>query len=71
MAQLADGLVLDLADTLTGNAKDLTHFFQGVGAAVVHTKAHAQHIGFTLGEGVQDLLQCFRSDLCSVRNQTL
>ena len=26
MAQLADGLVLNLADTLTGNAKDLTHF---------------------------------------------
>ena len=31
MAQLADGLVLDLADTLTGNAEDLTHFLQSVG----------------------------------------
>ena len=35
MAQLADGLVLDLADTLTGNAEDLAHLFQSMGAAVV------------------------------------
>ena len=34
MAELADGLVLDLADTLTGHTEDLTHFLQGVGAAV-------------------------------------
>ena len=58
VAQLADGLIFDLADTLTGNAKDLAHFLQGVGAAVVHTEAHTQHISLTLGQRVQDLLQC-------------
>ena len=51
MAQLADGLVFDLADTLTGNAEDLAHFLQGVGAAVVHTETHPQNIGFTFGQG--------------------
>ena len=59
VAQLADCLVFNLTDTLTGNTKVLTHFFQGVGTAVIHTKTHAQHICLTLGQGVQDLLQCF------------
>ena len=45
MAQLPDGLILDLADTLTGNTKDLAHFLQGVGTAVVHTEPHPQHVG--------------------------
>ena len=59
VTQLADGLVFDLADTLTGNAEDLTHFFQCVGTAVVHTEAHPQNIGFPLGQGVQNFLQGF------------
>ena len=49
VAELADGLVLDLADTLTGNAEDLAHFLQGVGAAVVHAEAHTQNVSFPLG----------------------
>ena len=57
MTQLTDSLVFDLADTLTGNAENLTHFLQSVGAAVVHTKTHTQHICLTLGEGVQNFLQ--------------
>ena len=57
MAQLPDGLVFDLADTLTGHVEDVAHFLQGVGTAVIHAETHTQHIGFALGQGVQDLLQ--------------
>jgi len=59
VTQFADGLVFDLTDPLTGNAEDLTHFFQGVGAAVVHTEPHTEHIGLPFGKGVQNLLQGF------------
>ena len=57
MAQLPNGLVLNLADSFPGHAENLTHFFQGVGASVVHTKAHPQYIGFPLGEGAQNFFQ--------------
>ena len=57
VAELADGLVFNLADTLPGDAKNLAHFFQGVGAAVGHAEAHPQHLGFPLGQGSKNLLQ--------------
>ena len=36
--QLADGLGLDLADTLTGNTEVAAHLLQRAGAAIVQTK---------------------------------
>ena len=57
MAELPDRLVLDLADPLTGDAEELAHFLQGVGPAVVHAEAHAQHIRFPLRQGAQNLFQ--------------
>ena len=57
MAELPDGFVFDLADTLSGHAEDLAHLFQGVGTAVVHTEAHPQHVGFPLGKRPQNFLQ--------------
>ena len=59
MAELPDSLVLDLADPLTGDAEDLAHLLQGVGATVVHAEAHPQHVRFPLGEGTQNLFQGF------------
>ncbi len=51
MAQLANGLVFDLADSLPGDAENLAYFFQGVGAAVVHAEAHPQHISLPVCQG--------------------
>ena len=51
VAEFADGLVLNLADTLTGNAENLANFLQGMGPAVVHAETHPKHIGFALGQG--------------------
>ena len=39
--QLADRLCLDLAHTLTGNAKVTANLFQRTGTAIVQTKAQA------------------------------
>ena len=39
MAQLSEGLGLDLADALPGNVEFLAHFLQGAGAAVLDAEA--------------------------------
>ena len=39
MAQLSEGLGLDLADALPGNVEFLAHFLQGTGAAVLDAEA--------------------------------
>ena len=42
--QLADRLCLDLAHTLTGNAKVTANLFQRTGTAIVQTKAQADDL---------------------------
>ena len=44
VAELAQGLGLDLADALTGDVKFLAHFLQGTGAAVLNAEAELQHL---------------------------
>jgi hypothetical protein len=39
MAKPAQGFPLNLPDSLTGEPKFLTHFFQRVGSAIVQAKA--------------------------------
>ena len=57
MAELADGLVFNLADTLTGHTEDLADLLQGVGLSVIHTEPQAQHVGLPVRQGVQDLAE--------------
>ena len=45
--QLADGLCLDLADALTGDAEVAAHLFQRAGTAIVQTKAETDDLLFT------------------------
>ena len=44
VAQLAQGLGLDLADTLTGDVELLADLLQGAGAAVHDAEAQLQHL---------------------------
>ena len=44
MAQLAQGLGLDLADAFAGDIELLAHFLQRAGAAVLDTEAQLQHL---------------------------
>ena len=49
--QLADGLCLDLADTLTGDTKVAANLFQRAGTAIVQTKAQADDLFLAGGSG--------------------
>ena len=57
MAELAQGLGLDLADTLARDVELLADLLQGPGPAVVQTEAQAQHLLLALREGPQDLVE--------------
>ena len=50
MAQLAQGLGLDLADALAGDVELLADLFQRVVGVHVDAEAHAQDLGFAGGE---------------------
>src|SRR5262245_27458790 len=56
MAELAEGLGLDLADALTGHGEVLAHFLERVLAAVGEPEAEAQHLLFTRRQRVQHLV---------------
>src|SRR4051794_11749215 len=43
--ELAQGLVLDLADALAGQAKGLADLLEGLGRGVVQAEPHAEHGG--------------------------
>ena len=45
VAQLAQGLGFDLADTLAGDVELLAHFLEGVVGVHVDAEAHAQDLG--------------------------
>src|ERR1044072_3208138 len=53
MAQLAQGLGLDLADALAGDREVLAHLFQGVLAAVAQAEAHLDDLLLARGEGLE------------------
>src|SRR2546430_17200663 len=56
MAQLAQGLRLDLANPLAGNAEPLPHFFQGPLVPVDQAKPQLQHAPFARRQGVEYVL---------------
>ena len=47
MAEFAQGLGFDLADTFTSDIELLAHFFQGMVGVHLDAEAHAQHLGLT------------------------
>src|SRR5262244_2185836 len=57
MAELAEGLGLYLANALTGDREVLTHFLEGVLAAVGEPEAEPQHLLLARGERVQHLVR--------------
>src|SRR5713226_606329 len=58
MAQLAQGLDLDLADALAGHAKALADLLQGALVAVDEPKAELEHAALAWDEGVESGLDC-------------
>src|SRR5690606_733588 len=55
VAQLAQCLGFDLADTLAGDIELLADFLEGVVGVHVDTEAHAQDLGFPCGEAEEDV----------------
>ena len=55
--QLADGLCLDLADTLTGDAEIAAHLFQRAGTAIVQTEAETDDLLFTRGQALESQIE--------------
>src|SRR5580765_8748269 len=56
MAQLSEGLGLDLADALAGDGEVLPDFLEGVLAAVGEPEAEAEHLLLTRRQRVQHLV---------------
>src|SRR5713226_7809119 len=56
MPQLAQRLVLNLADALAGDPKALAHLVQCAVVPVPQPKAQLQHASLTRGEGTEDIL---------------
>src|SRR5690554_8126473 len=50
MTQLAQGLGLDLTDSLAGDVELLADLFQRVVGVHIDAEAHAEYLGFTGGE---------------------
>ena len=59
MAQLAQCLCLNLADTFTGYIELLADFLQSTGTSVLNTKAQTQHLFLTGCQGLEHLYQLF------------
>ena len=57
MAQLAQRLRLDLADTLARHVEFLADLFERAGAAVDDAEAQLQHLLLTRGESVKHLFK--------------
>src|SRR4029453_7196551 len=56
MPQLSERLGLDLTDALAGDREVLAHFLERVLAAVGEAEAEPQHLLFSRGKGIQDLV---------------
>ena len=61
MAQLAQCLCLNLADTFTSYIELLADFLQSTGTSVLNTKAQTQHLFLTGCQGLEYLYQLFLS----------
>ena len=62
MAELAEGLGLDLADTLAGDVELLTHLLKSAGAAVVETEAELDDVLLAGSQGVKLALDDLAED---------
>ena len=56
VAQAAEGLGLDLANTLARHAKLLAHFFQRIAIAIHQPKAQLQDAHLTRGQALEDFV---------------
>ena len=63
MAQAAQGFALDLANALAGEAKFVSHLFQGVGAPVFQAKTQAQNARLARGQCVEHFFHLFAKQL--------
>ena len=59
MAQLSEGLGLDLADALPGDVEFLADFLQRAGPSIFNAEAQFEHFFLPGGEGGQHLYQLF------------
>ena len=57
MTQLAQGLGLNLADTLSCNIKLLTHFFQCAGTSIIHAKPETKYLLLSLCQCIKHLVK--------------
>ena len=57
MMQLAEGLCLDLTDTLTGDIKLLSDFLERSCASVVQTETQTDNLLFTFRQRVENLIE--------------
>ena len=57
VAQLAERLCLDLADSLAGDAEVLSDLFQRAGPAVVKSEAQTEHLFFPRSQRVKHFLE--------------
>ena len=59
MAEFAECLCLNLADTLTGDIELLAYLFQGPGTAVLEAETQTEHFLLTLCQCAEHLIQLF------------
>src|SRR5579875_2193039 len=67
MAQLAQGLGLDLPDALACDMELLTHFFKRATASIVQTEAQLQHLALSLRQAIQHILYLLLEQLVAGR----
>ena len=73
MTKLTKCLRLNLTNTLSGNVKLLTNFFQSSCTTIIHTKTKTEHLLFSLCQSIQHFIQllfqqCRCCCLCWYRN---
>src|SRR2546423_13893223 len=67
MAQFAQGLGFNLANTLTGDVKLFADFFQGTAATVIETETQLEHFALALGQAIEDILHLLFEQLMAGR----
>ena len=59
VAQFAQGLAFNLADTFTGDVEVLTDFFQCARTAIFEAEAQVEDFAFPVGEAGKDVFDLF------------
>ena len=59
VAQFAQGLAFDLADTFTGDVEVLAYFFQCARTAIFEAEAQVEDFAFPVGETGKDVFDLF------------